>query len=60
MRCKSCQAILSNEEQSRKSLVTSEYLDLCNACLSDIALDIPDSLSGEDPIWDQIADDGDN
>jgi len=59
MRCLSCQVILTNEEQKRKSTVTGDYLDFCNGCLSGIALDIPESISGDDPIWDQIGNEGD-
>lgn len=34
MRCKACDTLLSDYEASRKSLITNEYLDLCNHCYS--------------------------
>lgn len=40
MRCLSCNKNLSNKESTRKSVVTDEYLDLCDDCLSTIADDV--------------------
>jgi hypothetical protein len=37
MRCKSCDAALSNKEVTRKSAVTGEFLDLCDPCFTTIA-----------------------
>lgn len=54
MRCLACNVILIDEEAKRKSAVTKDYLDLCNACLGTIAEDIPESLSEDDGIWDAI------
>lgn len=58
-RCLSCNVILSYIEEKRKSSVTEEFFNLCDVCLGDIALDIPYSLEGDDPLWDKIADEGD-
>ena len=52
--CRSCDAILSVSEDTRKSPVTGDYFYLCNTCLGDIALDIPESIEDDDPIWDEI------
>lgn len=58
MRCLACNCILTEQEQRRKSAVTGDYIDLCNACLAPIAEDIPESLEAEDDIWDTL--DGDD
>lgn len=34
MRCLSCDCSLSDKEAVRKSLVTQEYIDLCDNCFS--------------------------
>jgi hypothetical protein len=47
MRCLSCNKALSDFEATRKSAVTSEYLDLCNHCFSDIQYDV-DAVVRED------------
>lgn len=36
MRCKACDAELSDFESTRKSLVTKDYIDLCGSCYSTI------------------------
>lgn len=36
MRCLSCDKILNDYESTRKSAITGEYYDLCNACFSTI------------------------
>lgn len=36
IRCLSCDKNLNDAESTRKSLITGEYLDLCNSCLSEI------------------------
>ena len=36
MRCISCDCNLSDRESTRQHLVTGEYLDLCDDCLSDV------------------------
>lgn len=53
--CLSCNAILSVAEDKRKSAVTGDEFCLCNVCLGNIALEIPDSLAEDDPIWDEIS-----
>lgn len=40
-RCKSCDALLTDFEATRKSLSTNEYLDLCNGCFAPISDEIP-------------------
>ena len=40
MRCKACNKNLSDAESTRKSMVTDEYLDLCDHCLETIEEDI--------------------
>lgn len=50
MRCLSCNVILNDTETTRKSVVTGDYLDLCNRCLGTIDEDVlyiePDDLFG--------------
>ena len=41
MRCTCCNKRLSDYETTLKHAVTSEYLDTCLDCLSDIAHDVP-------------------
>jgi hypothetical protein len=41
MHCKACDIMLTDLETSRRSVTTDEYLDLCNACYSYIAEDVP-------------------
>jgi hypothetical protein len=40
MRCLSCNAALNDFESTRKSVVTAEYIDLCEHCFSTVADDI--------------------
>lgn len=40
MRCCACDCELSDQEATRKSSVTGEYLDMCNHCLSYIIDDM--------------------
>jgi len=49
MRCKACDVLLSDYEATRKSAMTMEYLDLCDACFMHIAdevtvIDRPDLM----------------
>lgn len=37
MRCLSCDKNLNDKESTRKSIVTGEYLDLCDPCFSTIS-----------------------
>ena len=41
MRCKACDVVLTDYEATRKSALTLEYIDLCEACFSYIADDVP-------------------
>ena len=36
MRCRACDRNLNDYESTRKSIVTGEYYDLCNACFRHI------------------------
>jgi hypothetical protein len=36
MRCYCCDKILSDFESTRKSIITGDYLDMCNKCYSTI------------------------
>lgn len=52
MRCKACDVVLSDYEATRKSALTLEYIDLCDACFMHIAdeiqvIDRPDLLNYE-------------
>lgn len=40
MRCLACNVALSDAESTRKSVVTGDYIDLCNRCLATISEDI--------------------
>lgn len=40
MRCKACNKNLSDAESTRKSVVTGDYLDLCDHCLETIEDDV--------------------
>lgn len=58
MRCKSCNELLSNKESTRKSMVTGDYIDMCEHCLGTILEDLdPTTFDVDDDIWDQIAED---
>lgn len=35
MRCYSCDCELNDSESTRKSVVTGDYLDLCDSCMSE-------------------------
>lgn len=59
MRCLSCNIILTDEEQRRKSTVTGDYFDLCNKCLGTIVDTIHPSITPEDRLWDDPNDDED-
>lgn len=41
MRCCACDTLLNDFESCRKLESTGEYLDMCNACYSDIQYDVP-------------------
>lgn len=40
MRCYCCDKILSDFESTRKSVVSGDYLDMCNKCYSTIKEDL--------------------
>lgn len=41
MRCKACDENLSNEEATRKSPNTGDYIDMCNRCLGTVVEFLP-------------------
>lgn len=43
MRCVACDCLLSDRESTRQHLVSGEYLDLCDDCLSSVeeVIEIP-------------------
>ena len=38
MKCQACNKNLSDFESTRKSIVTGEYIDLCNKCISGVGI----------------------
>jgi hypothetical protein len=40
MRCLACNALMSDFESTRKSVVTEQYIDLCNHCYYTISNDV--------------------
>ena len=53
MRCKACDVGLTDYESTRKSVITGEYLDLCNECYKYIKEDVhvidnPENLNIQD------------
>lgn len=61
MKCKACDAILTDFEASRRSLVTGEYVTLCQVCFSGIKDDVmafgnPKLMTedDDDPIVEQL------
>lgn len=51
MRCLACNAALSDSESTRKSLLTHEYLDLCDHCFNTISSDVG-VIERLDLIWE--------
>jgi hypothetical protein len=37
VRCYACDVILTDEEATRKSKTTNQYLDLCDTCYDEVA-----------------------
>lgn len=62
MRCLACDRILTDQEATRKSLTTDEYIDLCNECFGTIQDDISYSENPEfiETIFDQDEDNADH
>jgi hypothetical protein len=40
MRCLACNALMSDFESTRKSMITEQYIDLCNHCYYTISNDV--------------------
>lgn len=62
MRCRACDIELTDYESTRKSLLTNEYVDLCNNCYKHIKddvqavdnmenINIQDVVDFEDDVW---------
>ena len=47
MRCLACNKVLSEFESTRRSLMSGDFMDLCNKCYSNIEEDAP-ALSREE------------
>jgi len=39
MRCLACNNALSNKESTRRSVLTNEFMDICDHCLVDMDID---------------------
>ena len=57
MRCLACNKVLSDFESTRRSLISGEFMDLCNACYTNIEDDVP-ALSKEELGMFSKSDDG--
>lgn len=62
MRCLSCNEVLTDFESTRKSVVTNQYIDMCNRCYATIAEGIDvierrDLEHEEDMVVDDDSDD---
>ena len=47
MRCLACNKVLSDFEATRRSLISGDFMDICNACYTNIEDDVP-ALSKEE------------
>jgi hypothetical protein len=60
MRCIACNKNLNDFESTRKSIISGEYLDLCNTCFHQVEQDIPakerDDLRSEEETFDDDTD----
>ncbi len=60
MRCVACNKNLNDFESTRKSIVSGEYLDLCNTCFHQVEQDVPakerDDLRSEEETFDNDID----
>jgi hypothetical protein len=60
MRCIACNKNLNDFESTRKSIVSGEYLDLCNTCFHQVEQDVPakerDDLRSEEETFDDDTD----
>ena len=60
MRCFSCNTALNDYESTRKSLVTGEYMDLCNRCFKGLGIQTNEEDEDystaiyEDPYYDEL------
>jgi len=56
MRCIACNKNLNDFESTRKSIISGEYLDLCNTCFHQVEQDVPakerDDLRSEEETFD--------
>jgi hypothetical protein len=60
MRCIACNKNLNDFESTRKSIISGEYLDLCNTCFHQVEQDVPakerDDLRSEEETFDDDTD----
>ena len=60
MRCVACNKNLNDFESTRKSIISGEYLDLCNTCFHQVEQDVPakerDDLRSEEETFDDDTD----
>ena len=47
MKCVACDCILSDREATRRSLVTDEFVDLCDHCIQDTEIETNDCTLSE-------------
>jgi len=47
MRCLACNKVLSDFEATRRSLISGDFMDVCNTCYTNIEDDVP-ALSKEE------------
>jgi hypothetical protein len=63
MRCIACNKNLNDFESTRKSIISGEYLDLCNTCFHQVEQDVPakerDDLRSEEETFDDDTDTND-
>lgn len=57
LRCIACNKNLNDFESTRKSVVTNEYLDLCNSCYHFVQEELPakerDDLRSEEEVYEE-------
>lgn len=54
-RCLSCNEALTDKEMCRKSVISGEYVELCDICFSDISDEVPTMDSNQS--WDDDVED---
>lgn len=57
MHCVACDAMLTDLETSRRSVITGEYIDLCDDCYFEIEDDVPTVADGDVDITESFESD---